>query len=466
MNKHIIRISIFILALITLQSCFVSKEYTRPTVTSSSYFRSDALPQDSVSLAAVSWRDLFTDTTLVQYIEEGLEHNIDIRVAMQQMAAANAYYLRDKAGYLPSLNVNGQVTHQKLAGNSQFGSFFDGSITQYELSAALAWEADIWGKIRSNKRAGHAAYLQSRESHQAVKTELVSRIATTYFQLLALDEQRKVVTGTIINRENSLETTKALKDAGLLTAVAVKQTEAQLYTAQGILIDLTRNTRLLENTLSVLLGREPGPITRSSMQADMLSTEVTSVGYPIQLLRNRPDVRAAEAGLVNAFELTNVAKSNFYPTLRITSTGGLQSLELDKLLSVNSLFANMVAGLAQPVFNGRRIKSAYEVALAQKEIAYLNFKRAMLTATQEVSDGLYALQAAEEKIEVKSKEFDAYDLASDYSEELLDNGLANYLEVLRARENTLNSQMEIIQARLNKLTAQVQVYRALGGGWQ
>src|SRR5690606_20601621 len=222
-----------------------------------------------------------------------------------------------------------------------------------------------------------ASYLQSVAAHQAVKTELIASIATLYYQLLMLDEQERVAEQTIATRESALETTRALKDAGTVSEVAVKQTEAQLHSARALLVELKRNIKLTENTLSILMGDEPRAIERSTLDAQQTPDRLQT-GFPVQLLRNRPDVIAAEYGVVNAFEMTNVAKANFYPSLTLTANGGLQSLELDELLSVNSLFANIIGGIAQPVFNGRRIRTQHEVAVAQQEQAVLRFRQSLL----------------------------------------------------------------------------------------
>ncbi len=448
-----------------LQGCFVAKTYERPEVLDETQFRTDLLPQDSSSLGKVSWSALFTDPQLAQYIEQGLQNNIDIRVALQQLAIADAYYKQGKAGYFPTLNVRGQVTHQELSGNSQFGSILEGSLTQYELTGNLAWEADIWGKIRSSKRASEAGYLQTAAAHQAIKTQLIANIATVYYRLLMLDAQLDIVEQTIQNRSSSLETTQALKDAGIVTEVAVKQTEAQLYTAQALQVDLKRDILQAENLFSILLGNPAQQIDRGSLDTQTLNTDLNT-GFPAQLLSNRPDVIAAEYRLVEAFELTNVARSNFYPSLGITATSGFQSLDLDQLLNANSLFATLVGSLVQPLLNGRRIRSEFEASEARQEIAYLQFRQALLTAGREVSDAMYAIKAAEEKIEIKTNEFEAYALASDYSEELLDSGFANYLEVLIARENTLNAEVQLTTIKFEKLQALVELYRALGGGME
>ncbi len=454
---------IFFIA-ISLQSCFVAKDYNRPeNIVDESLYRTDQLSSDSLSMATISWREIFTDKMLQDYIEEGLENNMDIRIGLKQIDIAQAYLRQGKAAYFPTLNAQVVAMHQEFSESSQFGGQFS-SMNQFELSGALSWEADIWGKIRSNERATNAVYLQSVAAHRAVKSHLIANIASVYYQLIALDEQIRITEETIQTRTKSLETTKALKDAGNVTEVGVKQTEAQLYNAQSILVNLKEQAVLLENTLSILLGSSPREFNRSTLSEQEIDVPLT-LGVPIDLLSNRPDVMAAEYGLIQAFELTNVARSNFYPSLTLNASGGLQALEIDKLFDVNSLFASVVGGLTQPIFNGRRIKTQYEVAQAQQEQALLNFKNTLLTAGKEVSDALVSIESAEQRIGLKENENDAYQLAVDYSMELLNNGFANYLEVLTAEERALASGLEMIAAQNSRLQSIVNLYRALGGGW-
>ena len=447
-----------------LVSCFAAKTYERPQVVNEANYRTDNLPQDTLTIATVSWKELFTDPILQGYIEEGLKNNIDIRVALQQIQIAQAYVRQGKASYLPTLSGNAQYSHQEFSSGGQFGGLIS-SLDQYQLSGNLSWEADIWGKIRSNDRAFQATYLQSVAAHQAVKSRLIANIASVYYQLLALDEQISVTEETVQTRQKGLETTQALKEAGNVTEVGVKQTEAQLYTAQGILIDLKNQARLLENTMSILLGSAPQQIQRGTLEQQVLSAPLNT-GVPAQLLRNRPDVMAAEFNLMNAFELTNAARASFYPSLTLTASGGFQNIELDKLFNANSIFASIIAGLTQPIFNKRQIATQYEVSKAQQEQAYLDFRLAVITASKEVSDALYRYEASTEKIAVNQKEYDAYTIATDYSQELLDNGLANYIEVLNAQENALNSSLNLVNSKNNQLQAIVDLYEALGGGWR
>ena len=465
-HKFLSKALLLVVVPFTLQSCFVAKNYERPELEETqNLFRTDNLPSDSLSMADVSWKTLFTDAFLNQYIEEGLQNNIDIRVAIQQMLSAEAYAKQGKAGYFPTLSAGASVTHQELSQNSQFGSFFNGAIDQYAFTGDLSWEADIWGKIRSNKRALQAIYLQSVAAHQAVKTRLIADISSTYYQLLSLDAQLEITKRSVAVRDSSVYTIQALKDAGNVTQVAVDQNIAQYNNARALQVDIEAAIFRAENTLSILLGKEPQHFERSILEDQNLNTEL-KLGVPSLLLRNRPDVIAAEYSFVQAFELTNVARSNFYPSLKLTATGGFQSLDFDQLFNSNSLFATIVGGLTQPIFNKRQIKTQKEVADAQQEQALLEFKRSLLVAGNEVSNALYTYDAETEKFEYRKLEVEALRNAETNSSELLRNGYANYLDLLTARQSALNAELNVIDSKLQQLLSIVDLYEALGGGWQ
>lgn len=466
-KQSLYNIALIIGMSLVLTSCFVAKDYERPTLEETeALYRTDNLPTDSLSMAEVSWTTLFTDPYLKQYIDEGLQNNIDVRIALQQLVAAEAYAKQGKAGYLPTINAGANATHQELSENGQFGALSSGgSIDQFDLSASLSWEADIWGKIRSNKRATQAAYLQSVAGHQAVKTQLISSIATVYYNLLALDAQLEITKKTIATRDSSVVTIKALKDAGQVTQVAVDQNIAQFNNAKALQVDIEMAIFKMENTLSILLGKGPQQFERSALDLQNIDADIR-LGVPATLLRNRPDVMAAEYGLIQAFELANVARSNYYPSLKLTATGGFQSLELDKLLSANSLFATLIGGVTQPLLNQRKIKTQNEVAKAQQEQALLQFKKTLLVAGSEVSNALYAYDSETKKIEFRELEAAALKNAEANSEELLKNGYANYLDLLTARQSALSAELNKVDSKLQQLIAMVNLYEALGGGWK
>lgn len=451
-----------------LSSCMVRKEYERPAAAvDEKLFRTDMLPQDSTSIANVSWKEIFTDPILQGHITKALENNLDVRIAVQSITSAEAYLKQAKAAYEPTLSIGPNYTFQTQSINTQFGQIIGERryVNQFDITATIGWEADLWGKMKSQQKAQLATYLGTLAAHKAVKSDLVASIASAYFQLLTYDDQKRIIEETIKVRENNLETTKALKDAGTLTEVAVQQSQALVYNAKSLLIDIDTQIQLLENTMSLLMGESSQTIARSSLKSQSLP-ESLALGYPASLLSNRPDVMQAEFNLMNAFELTNVAKAQFYPTLKLTGSGGVQSVDIDHLFSVNSLFANVVAGLAQPILNKRQIKTNYDVSLANKETAYLNFRKSILTAGKEVSDAIRVFSVQDSFIDLKKKELDSYKRSVDYSQELVNYGMANYLEVLNASVNSLNAELNISNAEYSKMKAAVDLYQALGGGWK
>ena len=460
-KQHIIKSALLIATMIVAQSCFVAKNYETPKVTTENLYRTEQTI-DSISLAMVSWDKLFSDTLLQAYINEGLQNNLDMQIALQNMAAAEATMKQGKAGYFPSLTGNATWTHQETSENSQFGSLFS-SIDQYELSAKLSWEADIWGKIRSNKRASVAQYLQTEAAKQAIQTQLVANIASLYYQLLATDAQINVVIKTLENRNKSVEVIQALKESGSVNEVAVQQTEAQKYATEIILKDLEYNRKVLENSFSQLLGKASSNVERSTFENQQIGADV-KVGLPAYLLSRRPDVVAAELNFRNTFELTNVARSYFYPSLTVNATGGLQALELKDWFSSKSIFANILTGLTQPIFSQRQNKTRLEVAKANQQKAYLQYEKALLVAGNEVSDALASYENETDKLAIREKQLDALTKAADYSDELLQYGLVNYLEVLTAKDNALNTEINYIDNKYKQLNAIITLYKALGGG--
>ena len=469
--KKVILIKIVVLAalVIGVQSCFVAKTYKRPHFEETqNLYRTDRIPADSLSMADISWRSVFTDPYLVRYIEKGLENNIDIRMAIQSVLAAKAYAKQGKSGYLPVVTGNTHTKRSHASENTQEGARLKDLGTdrfdQFELSSLFSWEADIWGKIRSNKRAYMASYLQSAAAQKAVKTQLIADITTAYHRLLSLDAKLKVTEKALAFRRRALETIKVLQAAGRANRVAVGQYAGQLHQAQALLIDLKANIFRTENTLSILLGETPKNWKRSHLKDERIDIN-PYLGLPALLLRNRPDVIAAEYQLVHAFELTNVARSNFYPSFTLSATRSLKSSTFEEWFDASSSFSELANGITQPFLNRRKLKTRYEVAKTQRQRALLSFKKTLLQAGREVSDALYAYQAETEELAYHRREVKALRQAEADSKELLDKGFANYLDLLTAGQSALKAELDLIDSRLRQLSAVVSLYHALGGGW-
>ena len=465
MNRIIYKGFAVVFVALTLTACAGRKAYERPNVIDEKLFRADQVPADSLSSANVSWRNIFTDATLQGHINKALSNNLDVRVAMQNVASAQAYLNQSKAAFIPTLSVGANYTRSTNSINAMGGMGERTYNNLWDITGAASWETDIWGKLSAQRRASYASYLATVEAQKAVQSEVVATLATAYYQLLMLDEQKKVLEQTIDFRQKSLETTKSLKEAGSTTEVATKQIEALVYNAQAQLVTIGNSIWALENTICVLLGEEPHAIERTTLADQQFPTEFKQ-GYAAKLLQNRPDVARAELSLRNAFELTNVARAAFYPTLTLSARGGISSAELDTWISAKSIFANFVAGLAQPILNRRQIRTQYEVQQIAQETALLNFKKAVLSAGKEVSDAMQNVSTQTEFIELKTKEMKAYQEATDYSKQLFDSGMVNYLEVITAEVNRLNAELSVANAQFTRMQYGITLYKALGGGWR
>ncbi len=464
------KISLVILtaALLSLSSCMIGKKYERPAVQTEDLFRTNDIQRnqgitvgDDRSMGEVSWRRMFTDTILQNYIEQALTNNLDMRLAIKSIDVAAAYLRQSKSALEPvaDASLNYGVAHNpKYTGQGAVSN-------QFRLGADLSWEADIWGKIRSQQRATEAAYLQTLEAQNVVKTKLISGLAALYYRIIALDEQIKIAELSALTRDSSLQTTRSLMQAGQVTAVAIQQTQALVYDAQNIVLNLQNQRRILENAFCLLLSEPSHPIRRSGIDDQAIQTSL-ALGVPAQLLANRPDVRMAEYDMIRALEMTNIAEANFYPSLVITASGGFSDVDIKSWLTPDGIFAQVAGGLLQPIINRKQLKTAHEVALNQEEMAFLRYQQMLLLAGNEVSDALFDYQTQNEVIALQEQQYQTLRTAVDYSQQLLLNGLANYLEVLTAQQNVLIAQLNLADAKYERLASIIQLYEALGGGWQ
>lgn len=457
--KHLFVIAGLVLS---LASCKVTKPYELPPVKTDSLFR-DVYASDTNSLANLSWQEMFSDTTLQRLINEGIDHNLDLQIAYTRVRQAEQYYQQSRAAFFPTLNANTGVNVAKLSNAQGFG--IRTSATQYELGVSSSWEADIWGRLSSNRRASLASFLQTGAAARAVQTGLVSAIANYYYTLLALDQQLAITEQTVRNWDTTVTTMRALKIAAVVTEAAVVQSEAQRYAAEVTIPDLKQGIRETENALSVLLGKAPNSVSRGRLD-EQRTADALQTGVPAQLLANRPDVQQAEFAYRYAFELTNVARTAFYPALAITGSAGLSSLSLSDLLDPTSLAASIGAGITQPIFNRRLNRTNLAVALEEQQASALQFQNTLLTAGQEVSNALSLHQTAVEKMTVRSMQVTALENSVRYTQELLRYGFANYNEVITARQSLLSAELGRVNDKLQRLQSVVTLYRSLGGGWR
>jgi len=459
--------SIFIgVAILSLSAC-VTQKYTRPQLTKDELYRGQNTT-DTTTMADLPWRSLFSDTTLQTLIQQGIDQNLDLKQAIERIKIADATLRQSKAAFLPSLQGDLSVTDAKQSAaalNFPAGIGINLETQTYKAQLSTAWEADFWGKLSSAKRAAYATLLQTDAAKRAVQTQLISSIANAYYNLLALDKQLKITEQTIEIRKSDVETMRALKDGAIVNGAAVVQSEANLYAAEVTIPDLKRSIKEGENALNVLLAQAPGSVIRTTLDQQIPYSDLKT-GVSAQLLQNRPDVIAAEFEFRSAFENTNLAKTYFYPSLTLTASGGLSTLQLKNFFD-NSIFYNLIGGLTQPIFANGQNKARLRTAQATQQQTFYAFQQTLLTGGQEVSNALYAYQTAEEKEITRAKQIESLTKAVDFTKELLRfSSATNYTDVLTSEQSLLTAQLSSINDRLQKLQSVVELYRALGGGWK
>jgi NodT family efflux transporter outer membrane factor (OMF) lipoprotein len=457
-----------VMTAVLLSACSVTKKYERPTKLSTDKLYRDQVSADTTTIADTPWQSVFKDEKLNTLIQKGLDQNLNLKNAIENIIQARASLRQSKLAYYPTLQLEANATHTK---QSEAGLNFPAGInintltTTYKLGVSSSWEADIWGKLSSSKRAALASYLATDAAKQAVQTQLISDIANNYFVLLAYDKQLKITQETLESRIKNVETIKDLKEGAIVTGAAVVQSEANQHAAEVLIPDLKRSIRETENAINILLAQAPGSIDRGELGSQIVPENI-AVGVSSQLLQNRPDVRQAEFNFRVAFESTNLARTYFYPSLTLTASGGFSNLELKDFFS-NSIFYSIIGGLTQPIFNQGKNKLRLTTAQSQQLQAYNNFQQSLLKAGSEVSNALYAYQMAVEKEDSRAKQIEALEKAVDYTQQLLEYSSAtNYTDVLTSEQNLLAAQLSGINDNLQKLQALVDLYRALGGGWK
>lgn len=438
-----------------LSGCGIYRKYEPATTVPDQLYGDEVATLDTASLGNLGWREMFTDPSLRTLIERGLTSNTDLRVAQLRTEEAAASLLSSRLAYLPSLSLEPQGT---------VSSFDKGKASwSYSLPVAASWEVDIFGRLTTAKRQAHAALLQSEEYRQAVQTQLIAQIANLYYTLLMLDRQYEITTETAVNWRESLRVTRSLMEAGLTTEAAVSQTEATCYSIETSVRDLEQTIRETENTLSVLLGDIPGSIARADLEQQHLPAEL-SVGIPLQLLANRPDVRSAEFSLAQAFYGTASARANFYPSLRLSGSAGWTNNAGALVSNPGSLLLSAVGSLAQPLFNKGTNIARLKIAKAQQEEASLSFRQALLDAGKEVNDALSQAQTARGKVDLRTNQVRSLTNAVSQTQLLMTHGTTTYLEVLTARQSLLSARLSQVTDRFDELQATVNLYQALGGG--
>lgn len=456
MEKNISHLVVAACMASMLTGCGIYTKYRQPETNTDGLF--GALPEEvdtTSSLADLKWEELFTDASLRKLITRALEANTDLNVARLKVEEARASLSAAKQAYLPSaqLDLEGAL------------SSFDGSkpTKTYSLGASASWELDFFGKLTNAKRRERAALEQSEAYRQVVQTQLIATVAESYYTLLMLDEQVAVTTETVESWKEYIRSLKALMRAGQADRATVNQAEASRLDAEASLLDLKQQVTETENTLCALLFWTPQPVARGTL-GEVDFPESLSVGVPLNLLANRPDVWQAEAVLKQAFYATNQARSSFYPSVTLSGSAGWTNSGRALVTNPGAWLLQAVGSLVQPLFQRGQLMANLKISKAQQEEALLQFQQTLLDAGAEVNNALSQWQTARQKTVLDREQVEHLKDALRDTELLMEHGTTNYLEVLTARQSLLVARLSLVADRNAEIKSVITLYHALGGG--
>ena len=454
-------------AALVLSGCTVGPNYKRPIVAVPPTYRGvvpgEAAQTETAALGDQKWWDIFQDEQLRTLIHTALQQNYDLRIAASRILEAKAQLGITRADQFPTVSAGAGIADVRTA-QSKFLPAFETSTGQVNLSAA--WELDFWGKYRRATEAARANLLASEWARQEVVSTLVANVAAAYFQLRALDLELEISKRTFDSRQESLRLTQILANGGATSLLDVRQAEQLVFTAGAEIPALEQQIEQQENSLSILLGQNPGDITRGETLTEQRQPSQVPPGLPSSLLERRPDIRQAEEQLVAANAEIGVARAAYFPQIVLSGSGGFQSSALTNLFSGPAGAWSFGASLAQPIFTGGRLRSGVRLAEAQQQTAALFYQQSIQEAFRSVSDALVAYRKTREFRAQQELLFQSAEDAARLSHMRYTGGATGYLEVLTNETNAFSAELGLAQARLNELLALVQLYQALGGGWQ
>ena len=475
MTKRIVQVLFPWLVLFFIGGCTVGPHYARPPVNVPPVYRGAMAPDISLNNASLGdekWAEVFRDPVLQQLIKEALANNYDVRIAAQHVLEQQDQVGITRAQQFPTLSGGGtydaiglpESLKQKLSsagGTSPTSDIFSGG---FSLSAA--WNLDFWGLYRRQTEAARATLLATEWGRRMTITTVVENIATAYIQLRSLDIELGITKETLDARQQSLLLTKALEQGGSGTLADVRQSEQLVYAAAAAIPDFERQIQQQEDSISILLGRNPGSIVRDSSVMNWVEPEAIPAGIPSMLLERRADVREAEAQLIAANANVGAAKAELFPQLSLSAVAGVASSQLKGLLDSKNIYWYGTGTLTQPIFDAGKLRNNVRLSEAEKQEQVLDYQKTIKQALQSVSDALIAVQKYREySVQESALTASAKD-ATRLAKLQYSGGSTNYVVVLTNDTNYYSAQLTLAAAKENEALSIVELYSALGGGWK
>ena len=446
-------------AALLMSSCGLYKKYERPDINTNGLVRdpvslTDTLAiTDTASFGNLPWRAVFTDPQLQGIIQQGLEHNTDLLNAALSVKMVESQLKVAKLAFVPQFVFSPTGTIASLDGAKATKS--------YSLPVTASWTIDLFGNLLSVKRSAQVALLAAKDYQVVVQTQVVCNIANMYYTLLMIDRQMEIVEDMIGLTKDTWDLMKMQMDLGRARSTSVQSAEANYYSVCAQKVDLQRQIREVENSLSLLIGQPAQTIARGKLEDQMLPSEF-STGVGIQLLANRADVHAAEMQLAQCFYDVQTARSRFYPSITISGTGAFTNN--NGLVNPGKWLLSAVGSLVQPIFMNGQLTAGLRVAEYKYEQALNTWQQNVLKAGSEVSNALVLYNSSAEKSELEAKQIETLEKNVEHTRMLFKSSGSTYIEVITAQQSLLNAQLSKVTDDFYKMQAVVSLYSALGGG--
>ena len=444
-----------------LSSCHIYKSYDRPEdITVEGLYRDtvaggDTLAADTANFGNLPWKEVFTDARLQTLIEQALANNADLRSAALTVKQAQAALMSARLAYAPMLALSPQGT---------VSSWDKGKATQtYSLPVTASWQIDLFGQLLNPKRKAQVSLKQTQFYEQAVQTQVIANVANMYYTLLMLDRQLQISEATCDILKRNLETVEAMKEAAMANSAAVEKSRTAYAQVMASLPDIRQSIRETENALCLMLNQPAQSIARGTLESQELPAEF-STGIPLQLLSNRPDVKAAEMSLAASYYDTNSARAAFYPQITLSGSTGWTNSAGSAIVNPGKLLASAIGSLTQPLFYRGANIARLKQAKAQEEQAKIQFQTTLLKAGNEVSNALYQYQMTSDKAVSREIQVNSARKAAEDTKELFNLGTSTYLEVLSAEQSYLSAQLSEVADTFDRMQSVISLYQALGGG--
>ncbi len=449
-------------SLLFLAGCMVGPDYKRPVVEAPPSFRYES--KEVAETANTEWWKQFADPVLDQLIAEALGNNKNVKIAAANVAQAAGILMTTRSGLYPQVGYGGSYSRERRSENAVIPAPAENPFNTYQVYGSASWEIDLWGRIRRLSESARANLLASEEARRGVILSLVAQVASSYIQLRGLDDQLLIARRTLQTYEESVKLFELQFKYGQVSKMEVEQARSQYETAAATIPQVENQIATLENAISILLGRNPGPIPRGRTIAELTMPAVPA-GLPSQLLERRPDIRQAEQNLVSANAQIGAAKSLYYPSISLTGLFGTLSSELSNLFRGPSGIWNFAGTVSGPIFTAGGIKGQVMQAEAGQQAALFAYQQAIQSAFADVENALVSRQKLDEQLLAEQKRVAAYREYTRLAWLQYKGGYTPYLNVLYAETQLFPAELNVVQVRATTFVSLTNIYKAIGGGW-